>query len=102
MKDTIIEILDYPKPTPLILVEGFLSTTGSVGWSPLRRYLSGYEKSLGDRDVMIARCLPSILHSRSSSQIPFSVGPISSLHDRACELYYAIKGGTGEYSLTLV
>ncbi|PAV22511.1 alpha beta-hydrolase [Pyrrhoderma noxium] len=80
MKDTIIEILDYPKPTPLILVEGFLSTTGSVGWSPLKRYLSGYEKSLGDRDVMIA-----------------SVGPISSLHDRACELYYAIKGGTVDY-----
>lgn len=24
-----------------------------------------------------------------------SVGPVSSLHDRACELYYALMGGTG-------
>lgn len=26
-----------------------------------------------------------------------SVGPVSSLHDRACELYYAIKGGVVDY-----
>jgi hypothetical protein len=26
-----------------------------------------------------------------------SVGPVSSLHDRACELYYALLGGTGAY-----
>lgn len=25
------------------------------------------------------------------------VGPVSSLHDRACELYYALVGGNGEY-----
>ena len=24
------------------------------------------------------------------------VGPVSSLHDRACELFYTIKGGTGD------
>ncbi|KAJ7040392.1 alpha/beta-hydrolase [Mycena alexandri] len=26
-----------------------------------------------------------------------SVGPVSSLHDRACELYYALRGGTVDY-----
>ncbi|KAL5533939.1 hypothetical protein ACEPAG_399 [Sanghuangporus baumii] len=65
---------------PLIIVEGFLSTSGSVAWSPLRNYVGGYENMLGDRKVMIA-----------------SVGPVSSLHDRACELYYTIKGGTVDY-----
>jgi len=24
------------------------------------------------------------------------VGPVSSLHDRACELFFTIKGGTGD------
>ncbi|EJD03643.1 alpha/beta-hydrolase [Fomitiporia mediterranea MF3/22] len=69
-----------PKTTPLIMVEGFLSATGSIGWSPLRKYLAGFEGMLGEREVMIA-----------------SVGPVSSLHDRACELYYTIKGGTVDY-----
>ncbi len=27
-----------------------------------------------------------------------SVGPVSSLHDRACELFYSLMGGTGEFS----
>lgn len=27
----------------------------------------------------------------------FSVGPVSSLHDRACELFYLLVGGTGTF-----
>lgn len=26
-----------------------------------------------------------------------SVGPVSSLHDRACELFYSLIGGVGTY-----
>ena len=109
MKDTIVEIDDYSNPTPLILVEGFLSSTGSVGWSPLRNYLCGYEEFLGDRDVMIARyttisraSLFLIITVLKSAKPHDSVGPISSLHDRACELYFAIKGGTGKLLRVLV
>lgn len=39
---------------------------------------------------------PQIHPGVVSTYVHDSVGPVSSLHDRACELYYAIKGGTGE------
>ena len=59
---------------PLIIVEGFLSATGSVAWPPLRKYVGGYENLLGDRKVMIARCvlvlsrLPSLVLNLACSR----------------------------------
>ncbi|KAJ7675395.1 alpha/beta-hydrolase [Mycena rosella] len=66
------------EPIPLVIVQGFLGT-GSWLWGNFEQYLN---------------------HGRSSSPrrtIFVSVGPVSSLHDRACELYYDLVGGTVDY-----
>lgn len=84
--------------TPLVIVEGFMSASGSIGWAPLRSLLSGFEEYLDGRRVLYARLVaPYFRHQHDSYQtlLFYSVGPVSSLHDRACELFYAIKGGTG-------
>lgn len=36
-------------------------------------------------------------HSKLLTIFPIRCGPVSSMHDRACELYYTIKGGTVDY-----
>ncbi|KAF8078840.1 hypothetical protein FPV67DRAFT_81694 [Lyophyllum atratum] len=67
------------EPVPLIIVEGFLGGAGAVLWGDFEQYLNeGYSGK--PRSVIFAR-----------------VGPVSSLHDRACELYYALRGGTVDY-----
>lgn len=84
--------------TPLVIVEGFMSASGSIGWAPLRSLLSGFEEYLDGRRVLYARFVAHrVRHQHDSHQtfLFYSVGPVSSLHDRACELFYAIKGGTG-------
>ncbi|KAF9076043.1 alpha beta-hydrolase [Rhodocollybia butyracea] len=64
---------------PLVIVEGFLGHTGPVIWGGFERYLN--KECYGcKRDVIFT-----------------SVGPVSSLHDRACDLYYALVGGTVDY-----
>lgn len=41
--------------TPLVIVEGFMSASGSIGWAPLRSLLSGFEEYLDGRRVLYAR-----------------------------------------------
>lgn len=41
--------------TPLVIVEGFMSASGSIGWAPLRSLLSGFEEHLDGRRVLYAR-----------------------------------------------
>ncbi|RDB29699.1 Lipase [Hypsizygus marmoreus] len=75
-------IEDKPKlePVPLIIVEGFMSSTGSTTlWGDFEQSLNRSCKGKRRR-VMFA-----------------SVGPVSSLHDRACELYYTLRGGAVDY-----
>ncbi|KAF7347647.1 hypothetical protein MVEN_01521700 [Mycena venus] len=62
-------------PIPLVIVQGFLGTSGSWIWGNFEHYLN------------------------LNTLISNSVGPVSSLHDRACELYYALMGGTVDYGL---
>ncbi|KAF7290485.1 hypothetical protein MKEN_01495400 [Mycena kentingensis (nom. inval.)] len=57
------------EPIPLVIVQGFLSA-GSWIWGNFEKYLNKGCK-----------------HPRRT--IFVSIGPVSSLHDRACELYYA-------------
>ncbi|EPQ60377.1 alpha/beta-hydrolase [Gloeophyllum trabeum ATCC 11539] len=64
---------------PLVIVEGFLGGFGSILKGAFETHLN---VDSGPR------------HRRA---IFASVGPVSSLHDRACELYYAIVGGTVDY-----
>ncbi|THV07592.1 alpha beta-hydrolase [Dendrothele bispora CBS 962.96] len=64
---------------PLVIVEGFLGRTGTTIWGDFQRYL-GWECNDCRREVIFS-----------------STGPVSSLHDRACELYYSLVGGIVDY-----
>lgn len=64
------------KPLPLVLVEGFLAVNNKWYWGSLEY---GFKNSkLPQRQIIYPE-----------------IGSISSLHDRACEIFYQIKGGTG-------
>ncbi|KAJ6504400.1 alpha/beta-hydrolase [Mycena vulgaris] len=69
---------DDDEPIPLIIVQGFLASSWGWMWGNFEHYLN-----LGS--------------STPRRTIFVSVGPVSSLHDRACELYYALLGGTVDY-----
>ncbi|CAL1694038.1 unnamed protein product [Somion occarium] len=66
------------KSIPLVIVEGFLGRADASLWGGFKEHLN--------KDTDIPRDV-----------IFVSVGPVSSLHDRACELFYALKGGTVDY-----
>ncbi|KAJ6520040.1 alpha/beta-hydrolase [Mycena sanguinolenta] len=68
------------RPIPLVVVQGFLGTSGTWLWGNFEHYLNFYAKS-PRRTIFV------------------DVGPVSSLHDRACELYYTLVGGTVDYGL---
>ncbi|KAJ7786540.1 alpha beta-hydrolase, partial [Mycena metata] len=72
---------DLDEPIPLVIVQGFLGGGTTWLWGNFEHYLNLGTKSPKPRRTIIV-----------------SVGPVSSLHDRACELYYALRGGTGEPS----
>ena len=69
---------------PMVFVHGFL------GWGP--EELLGY-KYWGGTALDIER----YLKEQGFTVYIASVGPISSNHDRACELFYQIKGGRVDY-----
>ncbi|KAI0778326.1 alpha/beta-hydrolase [Trametes elegans] len=70
------------EPVPLVIVEGFLSSAGAVVWGNFERHSNHASQVNGEQ------------HRRT---IFASVGPVSSLHDRACELFYSLIGGTVDY-----
>ncbi|TBU63809.1 alpha/beta-hydrolase [Dichomitus squalens] len=69
-------------PTPLVIVEGFLSCAGALVWGHFEQYANHACQSNGEDD---------------RRTIFTSVGLVSSLHDRACELFYTLIGGTVDY-----
>lgn len=74
----------HDEEAPLVIVEGFLGSTGSILWGKFEDYLNG------DGEI--------VKEGRRRRKVVFArVGPVSSLHDRACELYYAVKGGQVDY-----
>ncbi|KAA1468030.1 alpha/beta-hydrolase [Dentipellis sp. KUC8613] len=69
-----------PDAVPLVIVEGFLGGFGEAIWGDFETHLNGNKLGATKRHVMFA-----------------DVGPVSSLHDRACELYFTIVGGRVDY-----
>ncbi|KAG0707522.1 alpha beta-hydrolase [Suillus ampliporus] len=67
-------------PIPLVIVEGFLGSAGAAMGSKFAEYLDKGSNQITSRKTLFA-----------------SVGPVSSLHDRACELFYTLLGGTVDY-----
>ncbi|KAJ7293116.1 alpha/beta-hydrolase [Mycena rebaudengoi] len=70
------------EPIPLVIVEGFLGRSAAVLWGNFEQYLN---QTLQAQNKAPRRTIFA------------SVGPVSSLHDRACELYYSLVGGTVDY-----
>ncbi|KAK7064042.1 hypothetical protein R3P38DRAFT_2822035 [Favolaschia claudopus] len=68
------------EPIPLVIVQGFLGTNGAWMWGNFEQYLN-HASRVRRKTIFV------------------SVGPVSSLHDRACELYYALLGGTVDYGM---
>ncbi|KAF8898972.1 hypothetical protein BD779DRAFT_50376 [Infundibulicybe gibba] len=64
---------------PLVIVQGFLCP-GAALWGNLDKFLNPSSSGTPRRRIIFAQ-----------------VGPVSSLHDRACELYFALRGGTVDY-----
>ena len=85
---------------PLIIVEGFLSAAQSVVWgNEFRTYLG-----VGHQQLLDALCTPPCSPRKRRSSLGSDrtvvfapIGPVSSLHDRACELFYALRGGVVDY-----
>jgi hypothetical protein len=94
---------DEFEPPPLVVVEGFLGgACGALLWGAFSDYLNESSIRAGKtrRRSMFPRsaCSVVVLHCPSSCSLVRAcgrVGPVSSLHDRACELFFALKGGTG-------
>ncbi|KAF8922101.1 alpha/beta-hydrolase [Mucidula mucida] len=70
-------MLQHPV-VPLVIVEGFLGGGHRIIWGDFERHLQ--KGCSSPRPVFFAK-----------------VGAVSSLHDRACELYYDLVGGTVDY-----
>ncbi|KAJ6621089.1 alpha/beta-hydrolase [Mycena sp. CBHHK59/15] len=89
------------EPIPLVIVEGFLSGAGALLWGNFEQYLNQDSNARGKtrRRTIFARYLIISLPPYATSKWVASVGPVSSLHDRACELYYALLGGTVDYGV---
>ncbi|KAI0784978.1 alpha/beta-hydrolase [Abortiporus biennis] len=75
------DIDESRQPIPLVIVEGFLGFAGAGLWGNFEEHIN----------------LPNSSSSKNRKTIFASVGPVSSLHDRACELFYALLGGTVDY-----
>ncbi|PVF97069.1 alpha/beta-hydrolase [Serendipita vermifera] len=62
---------------PIVLVGGFLTRNTTSYWGDIQQF---FQQQDNQRDIIIA-----------------PVGACSSLHDRACEIFYSLKGGRVDY-----
>ncbi|SJX60815.1 related to lipase [Sporisorium reilianum f. sp. reilianum] len=92
-----------PPIPPLIICEGFLSAAQSVVWgNEFRTYLGVGHQQLVDELHPQPRRRSRRSEVGSDRTVVFApIGPVSSLHDRACELFFALRGGTVDYGEAL-
>ena len=90
---------------PLVVVEGFCCATNSLVWGDYRSWIDRGEQTWRDgasaavpssRDSLDTDCADVIDYAPRRVLLA-PIGPVSSLHDRACELFYALKGGRIDY-----
>ena len=81
---TFAENSEYQNDYPIIFVHGFF------GWGPTE--LNGFQYWGGNTTDLLP-----FLRSKNFRVEAVGVGPISSNYDRACELFYQIKGGRVDY-----
>lgn len=79
----------YCDRAPLVVVEGFLCAASKTVWGDFARHLEQGAQEVATTPASV---------SLSPRPIVFApVGPVSSIHDRACELFYALCGGRVDY-----
>ncbi len=103
-EETEAEPLEQP---PLVVVEGFCCATNAMVWGDYRTWLDRGETywraERADSEPRAGGRPPRSINSwlaraRKPRRVIFApIGPVSSIHDRACELFYALKGGTIDY-----
>lgn len=74
------------EPIPVVFVEGFLGPGKPAYWGPLEKIFSSSDD--GNKKNQ---------KSKNRRCIFITPGCVSSLHDRAIEIFYQIKGGRGIY-----
>ncbi|CAO1632090.1 unnamed protein product [Jaminaea pallidilutea] len=101
----------WPSPAPIVVVEGFLCATSEDAWSAfgneMERGAADWRRSWHDEQQQqrVGRTSASQhMYSGLGAEHPYqrpiilaAVGPVSSIHDRACELFYGLVGGTVDY-----
>lgn len=81
---------------PVVIVEGFLCATSSAVWGGFADEME--RGSAAHRSSSHASSKSHSGRSRPPRQVVFApIGPVSSLHDRACELFYGLRGGRVDY-----
>lgn len=86
---------DHPeayKSVPLVFVTGFLAPSWKKNWGPLEKL---QDTMIKDTHVAMAKD-PTKLRSRVFLHV--TPGMCSSVHDRACEIFFQLKGGKGKWT----
>ncbi|PWN90454.1 alpha/beta-hydrolase [Acaromyces ingoldii] len=91
------------EPAPLVIVEGFLCAASSLIWGT-------FDEPLSQGSQYRQRSSASYSQTKHSEEatatngrqqprrVVFApIGPVSSIHDRACELFYGLQGGRVDY-----
>lgn len=90
-------------PAPLVIVEGFLCAASSLIWGSfdeaLNQGAAAQQQRQQSKDPLSNRTNSTLKESQQDGRrIVFApIGPVSSIHDRACELFYGLRGGTVDY-----
>ena len=82
------EIIDFD-PIPVVFVEGFMGLGKPDYWGPLEKLFASSDNDDDENNQE--------QKSKSRRCIFVTPGCGSSLHDRAIEIFYQIKGGRGNY-----
>jgi hypothetical protein len=83
--------LDYSQEAvPLVIVEGFLCSTRPSVWGRFADYLDHGSEMQARADINAG-------YKGKRRIILVPVGPFSSIHDRACELFHGLRGTRVDY-----
>jgi hypothetical protein len=88
----------YPNPFPVVFIDGFFGS-GTLHRLCKPFLCSHTPPDLHPKTPMTGASLLGLPHSSRKPRLLFfpALGSVSSLHDRTCELFYYIKGGTVDY-----
>ncbi|UZJ51146.1 hypothetical protein CBS101457_000466 [Exobasidium rhododendri] len=81
--------LEDREAVPLVIVEGFLCSTSTAVWGNFANHL----EAGSERQAQKGR----IAYGGRRQVVLVPIGPLSSIHDRACELFHGLRGTRVDY-----